>query len=291
MPFVKLDCGILDSTLWFERECREVFLTALLMAEPFELKEPTPQICVNSLALTGWIVPVGWYGFVSAAGVGIVYRAGVAQEVGIEALIRLGEPEKGSRSPEYDGRRLVRVEGGYIILNYIKYRERDYTMAERSRRYRQRIASRRDVTVSRRDITQAEVEAEVDQEQIQDHIEPSALVARFDEFWARYPKKVGKGGALKIWTRLNPSASALALMLSALESQKTWLAREQGKYTPNPATWLNQSRWLDSPPVVNPAGNVTLAPSEWVCPHDPPCGGRWACQNLQQIAAYKEQHR
>ena len=49
MPFVKLDCGMLDSTLWFEREAREVFITALLMAEPIELTSDTPQIAVRAL--------------------------------------------------------------------------------------------------------------------------------------------------------------------------------------------------------------------------------------------------
>lgn len=161
MPFVKLDCGILNSTLWFERECREVFITALLMAEPREILEPMQQMAVGSLEFTGWVVPPGWYGFVEAAGVGILHRAGVPEESGIEALKSLGEPDEMSRSKDFDGRRLVRVDGGFIVLNYFKYRDRDYTTAERSRRYRERVASRRDVTQSHRDITQAEVEADV----------------------------------------------------------------------------------------------------------------------------------
>ena len=44
MPFVKLDCGILDSTLWLARPERDIFLTALLMAEPFELRDPVSQL-------------------------------------------------------------------------------------------------------------------------------------------------------------------------------------------------------------------------------------------------------
>ena len=161
MPFVKLDCGILNSTLWSEKECREVFLTALLMAEPHELTEPAPQIAVDSLQTTGFVVPPGWYGFIPAAGVGILHRAGIDREAGIEALRQLGEPESTSRTPDFEGRRLVRVAGGYIVLNYMKYRDRDYTSAQRSKRYRERLASRRDKSPSHRDITQAEAEAEV----------------------------------------------------------------------------------------------------------------------------------
>lgn len=164
MPFVKLDCGILNSTLWFEREAREIFITALLMAEPLELTDPLQQIAVKSLNLTGWSVPPGWYGFVPAAGIGIIHRARVPDEAGFDALVKLGDPEQSSRSPEFDGRRLVRVDGGFIVLNYMKYRERDYTAAIRSARYRknkqEREASRRNVTASHRNITQAEAEVE-----------------------------------------------------------------------------------------------------------------------------------
>ena len=151
MAFVKLDCGILDSTLWIDREARELFITALLMAEPHELKEKTPQIRVRSLELTGFIIPPGWYGLVSAAGVGIINRAGLDFEIGMLALERLGEPEPDSRTPDFEGRRLVRISGGYIALNFTKYREKDHTSAERSRRYRERINQkpRRKLTVKK----------------------------------------------------------------------------------------------------------------------------------------------
>ena len=167
MAFVKLDTGILDSTLWIERECREIFITALLMAEPRETVEPLAQLEVRSIKQTGFTVPPGWYGFVPAAGSGIARRAMLDIEVGLKALEDLGAPDQESRSDEFDGRRLVRVDGGYIVLNYMKYRERDYTTAERSRRYRERLkgngqhaVSHRDVVPTRRDNTQAEAEAE-----------------------------------------------------------------------------------------------------------------------------------
>ena len=166
MPFVKLDCGILNSTLWFDKMCRDIFLTALLMAEPYELEEASPQLEVCSLTETGWSVPRGWYGLVHAAGVGILHRAGVNEgDHGKAALTRLGAPEPDSRSKGFDGRRLVRIDGGYIVLNYMVYRERDYTSAKRSKRYRERkaVESRRVVTESRRDITQAEAEAEAEE--------------------------------------------------------------------------------------------------------------------------------
>lgn len=160
MPFVKLDCGILDSTLWVQPTQREVFITALLMAVPHELRDPEPQIEVRSLNATDFIVPPGWYGFVPAAGVGIIRRAQVEEKAGLDALEALGGPDAESRSKEHEGRRMVRIDGGYLILNFQKYRDRDYTGAERARRYRNRKASRCDGVESRCDITQAEEEAE-----------------------------------------------------------------------------------------------------------------------------------
>jgi hypothetical protein len=165
MPFVKLDCGMLNSTLWFEREAREVFITALLMAEPREFLERVQQIEVRTLDPTGWEAPPGWYGFVPAAGVGILHRARVEKKAGYTALETLGKPEDSSRSQDFEGRRLIRIDGGYIVLNYMKYRDRDYTAAERQRRYRERKAakgSHRDNGALHRNITQAEAEAEVE---------------------------------------------------------------------------------------------------------------------------------
>lgn len=167
MAFVKLDCGILNSTLWVERESRDIFITALLMAQPFEVKEPMEQLEVGEIKPTGFVVPPGWYGFVEAAGPGIVRRALADMKDGMKALRKLGEPDSESRSSEFDGRRLVRVNGGYIVLNYMKYRDKDATSAVRSARYRERKKmaelSRDIVTVTRdssRGVTIAEAKAE-----------------------------------------------------------------------------------------------------------------------------------
>jgi hypothetical protein len=163
MGFVKLDSGILDSTIWLDRPAREVFITALLMAVPSEVSEPAAQIAVRSLEETGWVVPPGWYGFIPAAGIGIIRRSGVDEADGFAALERLCGPEEASRSPEFEGRRLARVNGGYIVLNFIRYRDKDHTAATRQRRFRDR--KRNTVTslrhpVTSRNITQAEAEAE-----------------------------------------------------------------------------------------------------------------------------------
>jgi len=207
MPFVKLDCGILNSTLWFDRQARDVFITALLMAEPFELLEPTPQIHVDSLEYTGWLVPAGWYGFVPAAGVGITYRAGIEESEGREALRALGSPENSSRTPDYEGRRLVRIDGGYLVLNFIKYREKDATSADRQRRWRERAKlkaqdkpSRVTGPPSRVISNQAEAEAEAEVQQLatlavtptaKTTAKPLAYRPRIDVAWPGRPPVPG----------------------------------------------------------------------------------------------------
>lgn len=167
MAFVKLDCGILDSTLWVDRLAREIFITALLMAKPRAIEDPMPQIAVRTLDETGWVVPPGAYGFVEAAGIGIVTRAGLSDhEAGLEALERLCAPELDSRSRAFEGRRLARVEGGYVILNYDRYRQKDQTNAERQARYRERqkkdksnAVTLRGNGVTPRDVTDADADA------------------------------------------------------------------------------------------------------------------------------------
>lgn len=144
MAFVKLDCGMLDSSLWVDLEARILFITALLMAEPFEVVNPMPQFEVDSLKPTGFIVPPGWYGIVHSAGPGIVRRSMLDADAGMKALIRLGDPDPTSRTPLFEGRRLVRIDSGYLALNFTKYREKDHTAAERQRRYRENLKIRRE---------------------------------------------------------------------------------------------------------------------------------------------------
>jgi hypothetical protein len=60
---------------------------------------------------------------------------------------------------------MIRIDGGYLILNYQRYRDKDHTSAARSKRYRERLASRVDTSrhgVISRDVTQAEAEAEAE---------------------------------------------------------------------------------------------------------------------------------
>ena len=138
MAFVKLDTGILDSTLWMEKDQRDVFLTALLMALPHEFKEPQRQTEIDTMEETGFVVPPGWYGYCRSAGIGILRRALTETGPGMAALRALGQPDLESRNTEFEGRRMIRVNGGFLILNYMFYRDRDYGAVTRSKNLRER---------------------------------------------------------------------------------------------------------------------------------------------------------
>lgn len=69
----------------------------------------------------------------------------------------------------------------------------------------------------------------------------------FDEFWSAYPKKKAKEAARKAWNKLKPDETlGKAIIQAVIENAKTkdWL-KENGKYIPYPATYLNGKRWED----------------------------------------------
>lgn len=76
---------------------------------------------------------------------------------------------------------------------------------------------------------------------------PKGDDADFNSFWSEYPKKIGKGAALKAWNKIRPNNGTRTRILEAVRKQATWgqWTKEAGRYIPNPATWLNQQRWED----------------------------------------------
>lgn len=74
--------------------------------------------------------------------------------------------------------------------------------------------------------------------------------ARFDRFWAAYPRKEAKPRAKSEFDKLSPDEVLLERMLSAIARWKgsaQW-QEDGGKYIPHPATWIHQKRWEDDPP-------------------------------------------
>lgn len=90
----------------------------------------------------------------------------------------------------------------------------------------------------------------------------SELEAGFATFYASYPIEKAKADARKAWLKLRPSADETTTIISALERHKLtdgW-AKENGRFIPHPATWLNGRRWEDQ----------LAAPPARLSPHTPP---------------------
>lgn len=71
--------------------------------------------------------------------------------------------------------------------------------------------------------------------------------ATFLEFWAVYPKKVGKGDAYRKWQSLVKSEKKKEQIIRSVQQHKSsdrW-KEDDGKYIPNPATFLHQKRFDD----------------------------------------------
>jgi len=95
--FTKLFGQIVNSSIWDENHVtRIVWVTMLALAGPD--------------------------GVVRAAIPGLANASRVTLEECEAALDKFQQPDKYSRSQEHDGRRIQRVEGGFLLLNYQRYR-------------------------------------------------------------------------------------------------------------------------------------------------------------------------
>jgi hypothetical protein len=201
------------------------------------------------------------------------------------AVERLEAADPRSRTPDLDGRRIVRLnewrDWGWQVVNYSAYRAaRDEDMrraraAERMRDSRiRRDASSKpcrpipvpppSMPVEGRPDPGAGEDAEGGEECLQVAMaavcgvaeEPArpakAKVKRewveefSDYFWPCYRRKVGKAAALRVWMRLPMTQEKLDEVMEGLRRWNHSHADDDVKFIPHPATWLTQERYLDS---------------------------------------------
>jgi hypothetical protein len=159
------------------------------------------------------------------------------------ALAKLESPDAFSRTASNEGRRLQKIDGGWLVLNHGMYRDRE--RVERRREYmRELMANKRKVLAAN------------EANEVITTANPSASVsgialntADFDTFWKAYPRKIGKGAALASWKKQKPPLEKALATVVAFSKCEQW-KREGGKYIPHPATWINQGRWDDVLPVA-----------------------------------------
>lgn len=90
---------------------------------------------------------------------------------------------------------------------------------------------------------------------------PSALSptqeARFNRFWATYPRKVSLGEAEKAWAKIEPDDELTEQIVGAVVLAKAKDSRfREERFTPHPATWLNDKSWLNEYSVAPPGSPV-----------------------------------
>ena len=76
----------------------------------------------------------------------------------------------------------------------------------------------------------------------------------FAAWWQHYPRKVGKGQAVKAY-RAARRKTDHATLVAAIDAQADRLMAKGTEYCPHPATWLNGERWADetTPPPIDDA--------------------------------------
>jgi hypothetical protein len=122
-----------------------------------------------------------------------------------------------------------------------------------------------------------------------------ARPAYFDEFWSAYPNKTGKDAARKAFDKRSVTRALLDQMLAALALQKAsrkWIA-DGGQFIPNPATWLNQGRWMDEGVSVSETDGAPIDPDSKSAVEAEGIAkgfGRWN-ELVEQWHVYKERVR
>ena len=146
MPnYTKLFNSIVTSTIWTEDDkTRIVWITMLALADQ--------------------------NGEVHASIPGLARLSAVTLEDAESSIGKLLSPDKYSRTPDHEGRRIVKIDGGWELLNHAKYRlmaskeDAKVTNAARQKRHRERNATvtPRNASVTQaRDIAEAEADTKV----------------------------------------------------------------------------------------------------------------------------------
>jgi hypothetical protein len=73
------------------------------------------------------------------------------------------------------------------------------------------------------------------------------VITGFDEFWSLYPRKTAKKTAQRSWAKISPDEELRKRIMEALGNHcklEQW-TKDEGRFIPHPATWLNNERWDD----------------------------------------------
>ncbi len=226
MGFTKLDSGIVDSSVWSESlATRVVWVTILAKCDPD--------------------------GMVRCARSGLRRASNVTEEEFDTAIQKLESPDPESRTKAEEGRRIREVEGGWLVINYCKYRQFSYSLnpdAVRMREKRSERSERVQNVQSVQNIPERSASL-LPSPSSSSSSEEDKILLEFDSFWDAYPAKVSKKDSLNAFRALRKTVS-LEDIIKAFNGYVGFLKEkrlnENFEQSPMyPSTFLRMERWKE----------------------------------------------
>jgi hypothetical protein len=263
MPnYTKLFNSIVTSTIWTEDDkTRIVWITMLAISDQ--------------------------HGEVQASIPGLARVAGVSIEAVENALNKFLSPDAYSRTPDDEGRRIEKIEGGWLLLNHAKYRamaskeDSKSANAKRQRRHREKTERNAAVTDSNacvtlrnatvthgRDIAEAEADtkAESDKEAKRKSIKRPILESEKDILrliWESCPKASRERSSKKElaleWGKIKasdrPSKETIETALAAWTKCAKW----KDGFSEGIHLWVKRAQWENLPEPASAKSQGTYA--------------------------------
>lgn len=209
-----------------------------------------------------------------------IHPRAISEEVGLPveqvraALDALEAPDEESRTPDENGKRIVRMDEhrawGWRVVNHAKYRNlrNEEERREQNRQAQARTRERKaqesasvsnsqhaSARVSKHQQSSAEsahTDTDTDTDtnaeaSDQEHVQPAAARAtatRFAEFWSEYPMRKGKKVALSKWKQKGLDAIADRIIEDVRRRKaqdRQWL----DGFVPHGSTYVSQCGWED----------------------------------------------
>jgi hypothetical protein len=237
MSYAKLDSGIVESSIW---------------SEP----------CATRVVWVTFLAKKDHTGKVAGSRSGMIRACNVSPDEFDAAVSCLESPDKDSRTMANEGRRIARVEGGWMVLNHALYRDKTHSAHPESVRkanYRQKLrdsgGTERDVSRFVRDSGGTTVSVSVfgsvsgSEKQLPKTRDPQDPDGTFERFWSAYPSErhLRRQDALMEWSHIRDKPGVLAACLAALSWQRHSDDWRRG-FIPMPMNYLEGKRWQDEPP-------------------------------------------
>lgn len=266
MPnYTKLFNSIVTSTIWTEDDkTRIVWITMLAISDQ--------------------------NGEVHASIPGLARLAGVSVEDAEKAINCFLGPDKYSRTEDFEGRRIVKISGGWELLNHTKYRkmaskeDAKEANAERQRRFRDREKERNatvtdsnatvtdecdsnGVVTEKRDIAEAEADTEV--EKVSEAKasscppKPDKTKTFLESLWNLSPQKARERSSKKQVMASWKAVKSKPDFQTVLESMKLWIQsedwqRDNGQYVQGLHLWIKHEKWESTPELSKQTGNPSV---------------------------------